>query len=425
MKVGNLLIGLGLFALTATDALASNQVEYIVKLKSGAKSLTFNKSVQSSKPLETTFGQFYVVKSAANADKENFVQDFTNDPNVEYIEPNYEYHLIEDVNESSESELPFLLAGGDPRESEQWALPFLNAQKAWTMTQGSSDIVVAVLDSGIYYDHLDLQKNMWVNEAEKNGKAGVDDDGNAYIDDVYGYNFAYGNSTPKDGDGHGSHCAGVIGATHNNGEGIKGLNANVRLMAVQITYVGGGTTLDKILLGIDYAIKMKADIMTNSWGGMANSQALKEAIAAVGTAGIPFVVASSNEKRNIDSSPSYPASYKLDNMIVVGAHDKNSVMASFSNWGSGTVDIMAPGVDILSTVNYTDWRPYWYRLSSGTSMATPIVAGAVALLFAKEGKLPASVVRERLIRTSRNAAKFSGKSKGGTMDLANFLSNGR
>ena len=196
-------------------------------------------------------------------------------------------------------------------------------------------------------------------------------------------------------------------------------------MAVQALYVGGATTLDKILLAIDYAIKMHADVMTNSWGGLDNSQALKDAIIAAGNAGIPFVIAAGNNARNIDSQPLYPASYNLNNMIVVGSHDQAIALGSRSNWGAGTVDLMAPGVDILSTVNKSNWRPYWYRLSTGTSMAAPFVAGAIALLYAKEGKMPFSVLRERLIRTSRNAGRFTGMAKGGTLDVANLLSNGQ
>jgi subtilisin family serine protease len=404
----------------APQAFSNDDVEYIVKLKPGFRALQQNANLLAAKSFSTSFGKFQVIKASST---DSAMQSaLASDPSIEYMEPNHKYSVLHDdrIHVSQTRALP-----GDPRESEQWALTFLNADQAWTMTRGSSQIIVAVLDSGIYYDHVDLTANIWTNQLEKDGQSGVDDDGNGYIDDIHGYDFAYNDADPKDGDGHGTHCAGSIGAMHDNNEGIKGINADIKLMAVQLSYVGGATTLDKILRAIDYAIKMHADVMTNSWTGVEDSRLLKDAIAAAGNAGIPFVEAAGNEHKNIDTSPIYPTSYKLENMFIVGAHDKNGVMPTFSNFGSGTVDILAPGVEILSTTNKTNWRPFWYRPSSGTSMSTPFVAGAIAMLYAKEGKIPFATIRERLIRTSRNASQFAGKSKGGTLDLANFLSNGQ
>ncbi|MHC4926823.1 MAG: S8 family serine peptidase [Planctomycetota bacterium] len=251
----------------------------------------------------------------------------------------------------------------------------IDVPEAWDISQGSDSVVVAVIDTGIDYDHEDLAANMWVNTAEYNGSAGVDDDGNGYVDDIYGYDFDHGDGDPMDDHYHGTHCAGTIGAVGNNGIGIAGVCWNVKIMAVKfLDSSGGGWTSDAID-SVEYATLMGADIMSNSWGGGSYDQSLKDAIDAAGAAGIIFVAAAGNDSVNNDTYPHYPSSYTSDNVIAVMSTDDEDRRSSFSCWGPTSVDIAAPGTSILSCEPGNR-----YQYLSGTSMATPHVAGACALL---------------------------------------------
>ncbi len=368
--------------------------EYIIKWKSQRGALTLEKEfIENTTPINTSFGKFDVIQSFQDKSDLDFTKELLNNPDIEYIEPNYIYNLVEDeINEYAPKDHKL-------RVQEQWGMEVSQAKAAWKNYQGNQDIIVAIIDSGINYLHPDLKDNLWVNELEKNGIEGVDDDHNGYIDDIYGYDFAYEDPDPLDGNGHGSHCAGIIGATHNN-IGIYGVAKNVKLMGVQFSYSVGGTTLDRALKAIDYAIKNGAKIISNSWGGFPYSHALKDAIEEANDKGIVFVVAAGNKKRNIDKEPFYPASYKVPNIIVVGAHDPKNLKASFSNYGTETIDIFAPGTNILSTIRYNNVHPYWYEKRSGTSMATPFVAGAIALLLSQKPELSPKEIKNHLEKFS-------------------------
>ena len=224
--------------------------------------------------------------------------------------------------------------------------------------------------------------NMWTNAAEASGVAGVDDDGNGFIDDVYGIDSINGDSDPMDDDGHGTHTAGTSGAVGNNGIGVTGVAWDVQIMALKFLGANGGTTSGAIEL-IDYMTMMKTvhgqNIVArnNSWGGGGFSQALDDSISASNAAGILFVAAAGNNGTDNDVSPHYPSNYTLPGIISVGATDHNDDMAGFTNWGANSVDLSAPGVNILST--QLGGR---YVSFNGTSMATPHVTGAVAVLAA-------------------------------------------
>src|SRR5262249_28581701 len=216
------------------------------------------------------------------------------------------------------------------------------APLAWDVVQGSPDVVVGVIDTGIDYTHPDLVANMWTNPGEIPGN-GIDDDGNGFVDDVYGYDFANDDPDPSDDYGHGTHVAGTIGAVGNNSVGIAGVSWRVRLMAIKFIGANGSGSSSGAVRAVNYAVQMGARLTSNSWGGRGNSIALREAIAAAQAAGQLFVAAAGNSSSNNDTNPFYPASYDLDNVIAVGAIESDGDRATFSNFGQ-TVDVYAPGV---------------------------------------------------------------------------------
>jgi subtilisin family serine protease len=269
------------------------------------------------------------------------------------------------------------LVPNDPSSSKQWSLPVIHAPEAWSMTTGRSNVIVAVLDSGIDIWHTDLQDNIWMNEKEAKGQPGIDDDGNGYVDDIYGYNFAEGNSNPFPGpdfsDAHGTHIAGIIGAKGNNGIGVAGLNWNVQLMSVRVFPSSGQPTVAEMLAGVYYAVNNGARIINCSWGGVGvSTQAENQAFAYALYNNVLPVVSAGND--SLDSSRSTPAN--IPGVFVVGASSDANDLAHFSNYGNG-VQILAPGTQIYSTIPNSQ-----YAYMTGTSMAAPFVAGAAALLLA-------------------------------------------
>lgn len=280
----------------------------------------------------------------------------------------------------------------DPLQSKLWGLhntgqtggtpdADIDAPEAWTIATGSNQVIVGLIDSGVDYLHPDLAANIWTNETERNGIAGVDDDGNGYIDDIYGWDFLSEDNEPFDETGHGTHCAGTIGALGNNGAGVAGVNWNVKIMPLRFLNAQNmGSTSDAIE-AIMYATMMRQRgvnivLTSNSWGGTAFSQILMDAIAAGRQAGMLFVAAAGNGGIDTDLTPNYPSCFDLDNIISVAATDHHDKRASFSNWGAKSVDLSAPGVDIWSTIRGNACMAY-----SGTSMATPHVAGVAALAW--------------------------------------------
>ncbi len=224
----------------------------------------------------------------------------------------------------------------------------IDAPEAWDLTRGSNQVVIAVIDGGVAYDHPDLRDNIWVNTDET--LDGLDNDGNGYVDDVRGWDFASNDNDPWDPGGHGTHVAGTIAASGDNGIGITGVCWRARIMPVRfITAAGSGLESDAIA-AIDYAVANGAQIINASWGGPDSVQALKEAIADARDAGVLFVAAAGNSNPGVnnDVSPHYPASFDLDNIIAVAASDPRDFLASFSHYGVTSVDIAAPGVSVLS-----------------------------------------------------------------------------
>jgi len=318
----------------------------------------------------------------------------------------------------------------DPQFDDQWALNNLgqdggkkradiDALEAWVTTKGSSDVVVAVLDSGVDYTHVDLRENMWIRP--ENVPAYTDDELGTF-NDLNGFNGTDKIADPMDDNGHGTHCAGIIGAEGDNGEGIVGVNWHVKIMPLKFLGRGGMGTTEDAIEAINYAIDRKKHgvnvrIISASWGSTSKSKALEDTIRAAGDAGMLFVAAAGNDGSNNDSRPHYPSNYDLPNVISVAALDRNDQLAGFSNFGVKTVHIAAPGKDILST-----WLNDAYREASGTSMATPYVSGVAALIVASSPGISMKDLRDRILKTADPLDSLKGKVEtGGRVCAANAI----
>ncbi len=294
----------------------------------------------------------------------------------------------------------------------------IDAVDAWDITKGSASVVVAVIDSGIRFTHQDLAANMWVNAGEVAGN-GIDDDGNGYIDDVHGINSITGSGNPMDDNDHGTHCAGTIGAVANGGGPHVGVAWNVRLMGLKFLSANGSGSISDGIECVDYAVARGARVLSNSWGGGGYSQGLYDSIVAARNAGALFVAAAGNESSNNDQVINYPSNYDVANVVAVAALNRSDQLASFSNYGLTTVDLGAPGVAIYSSTAASDTA---YSTFDGTSMATPHVAGAAALLVAAHPAATYTELKQRLLSGARPVSSLAGKSvTGATLDARSSL----
>ncbi|HEX7675664.1 MAG TPA: S8 family peptidase [Bdellovibrio sp.] len=304
----------------------------------------------------------------------------------------------------------------DPAISQAWGLKKSDAARAWSITKGSKDIVVAIIDTGIDENHEDLHDNLWMNPGETGKDAqgrdksnnGVDDDGNGFIDDVHGWNFVSNNNKLDDNHGHGTHIAGIIGAEAGNGKGIIGISPEVSLMVLKYydPKVPGADNLKNTVASIKYAVKMGAKIINYSGGGVEFSQEEHDAIQEAEKKGILFVAAAGNERSNSDQHHYYPADYKLKNIISVTAIDPSTQVLSSSNYGVDTVDIAAPGQNILSCL---PGNAYGYM--TGTSQATAFVTGAAALVMAHKQSFQAEDVKKYILSTGDAQTQLASKTR--------------
>lgn len=401
--------------------------EFILKLESrdfssGLKKIrgfSFAKALDASETL-------FHVKTKRDFSLAQMKTFFKEAKGIEYIEPNFIYHKTNHdpllgklwgLHNTGDNEPPSNSGNSSPTGV---AGSDIKAFKAWQLTKGSKKIKIAIIDTGIDYNHEDLRENIWVNEQELNGLPGVDDDNNGYVDDIHGYDFANKDGDPLDGNGHGTHCAGTIGAVHNS-LGVAGVMGEVQLVAVKFLQDDGSGTSADAIMAIDYARKLGVDIMSNSWGGGGFSNALKEAIEKASDDGILFTAAAGNDATDNNSVPHYPSSYNIKNVVSVAAHNYNDNLASFSCYGSKTVHVSAPGRNILSTLPGNTYGVY-----SGTSMATPHVTGVLGLYLSLHGRKDLDYIRNLLMESSDYVPALGRKSiSGGRVNAYNFLQEKR
>ncbi|WP_269525997.1 S8 family serine peptidase [Coraliomargarita parva] len=330
----------------------------------------------------------------------------------EYVEPDWVVQLLQSPTDTAYVDG---VLWGLRNTGQNGGLPGvdINAEAAWGLTTGEPAVVVGVIDTGVRYTHQDLIHNMWVNSGEIPGN-GTDDDGNGYVDDIYGINAITGSGNPMDDHDHGSHVAGTIAASANDAGPHVGVAYHVQLMALKFMSASGTGNISDAITCIEYAIEQDVDILSNSWGGGGYSQAMFDAISAANDAGILFVAASGNSGLNNDILPHYPSSYEVDNVVAVAAIDRTGALAGFSNYGVSSVDIAAPGVDIYSCISSSDTA---YASYSGTSMATPHVAGVAALLVSEFPAAGVAELKNRLFSAAAPLGSLSGRiGTGGMVD---------
>lgn len=365
-----------------------------------------------------------VIEDEDGRSAEDVVAQYRALPEVEYAEANGTITL--DHDESGRKHVH----ANDERFLQQWGLfnsgqnggkagADISAMRAWAVTTGSDQVVVAVLDSGVDYSHPDLANNIWTRPEIIKGYQDDDLTSDGAIDDVHGFNFVDDNDDPMDDNGHGTHCAGIIGAEGDNGLGIAGVNWNVKIMPLRFMDADGiGTTKDAIE-AINYVIDRKragvnVRIISASWGSTAKSRALEDVIRRAFDEGILFVAAAGNSSSNNDQTPHYPSSYNLGNVVSVAALDRNDQLTSFSNYGAKSVHIAAPGQEILST-----WLEHGFTEKRGTSMATPFVSGVAALILSQNPKMSVNDLRARLLKSVDVLPSLKGKvSSGGRINAA-------
>lgn len=383
-----------------TTAYASSEQKYIIKLKNKDFRLMslFQNSISKKSPevLSQDLGLITIRTNLVIDGKALAQSEFFKDA-VEYIEPVvYVKHFVLPTDPLFNTQWGLRNDGG-PDDAGHIGIPGIdiNAEKAWDIETGSKRTIVAVIDTGVNYLHPDLQQNIWTNFKEYIGISGIDDDRNGYIDDIHGWNFDLNNNDPMDENGHGTHCAGIIGSHANNGIGTVGVNWNVSIMPIRFLNASGAGSSDAAIKAILYAANNGAHISSNSWGGFGSSDAMNEAIAFANSKGSLFVAAAGNESNDNDWQSVYPASYNQPNIISVGAIDNAGEPTWFTNWGKQKVHVSAPGMKIKSTYLLDG-----YKVLSGTSMATPYVAGIAALLKSHEPNLTHLEIRERILNTA-------------------------
>jgi subtilisin family serine protease len=319
----------------------------------------------------------------------------------------------------------------------------IDALESWEVTKGAG-AVVAVLDSGVDYDHPDLAGNIWTNPGEIPGN-GIDDDGNGYVDDTRGWDFFNGDNDPfDDGSGHGTHVAGIIAAVQNNAIGISGAGPELKIMPLKIQSFAQIGSVSAAIEAIQYAAAMGVAVMNNSWAVSAAwgepgfdqpgfAPALRDAILAASDVGVLFVAAAGNSTLDLDAQVVFPASYDLENTIAVAATDPDDQLASWSNFGALTVELGAPGFSILSTVPQVchlfgpppttrNCDGSGYQIASGTSMAAPHVSAVLGLLRALHPQLSHLVLKQMLLAHTDPLPTLDGVTvSGGRLNAAKVL----
>jgi len=406
----------------------NNKAEILVRFRAGVtrntiENITQRLNDQVEDQIESVTN-LEVIEDEDGKDAESLLAQYRNLPEVEYAELNSEIKLDhEDTGHRH-------VHADDEMFSRQWGLfnsgqhggtagADISAMRAWAVTKGSDQVVVAVLDSGVDYSHPDLTNNIWSRPPIIMAYRDDDLTPDGPVDDVHGFNVVEDNGDPMDDNGHGTHCAGIIGAEGGNGIGIAGVNWNVKIMPLKFMDAEGtGTTKDAIE-AINYVIDRKragvnVRVISASWGSTAKSRALEDVIRRAYEEGILFVAAAGNSSSDNDVTPHYPSSYNLGNVVSVAALNRHDELASFSNYGAKSVHIAAPGEEILST-----WLKNGFEEKKGTSMATPFVAGVAALVLAQNPKISVDDLRALLLKSVDPIPSLKGKvSSGGRINAA-------
>ena len=431
MRKGLYLSGLSILFLTLSAALRSPDApdfvegEVLVRFSEGISSQAADLALQEAGvEAVKVIPQLDLYQTVIRAEKsiQEVIDELEQQSNVLYAEPNYIYTTQVVPNDSRFSELWGLQNLG---QSGGLSGADIRAVGAWDLTTGSETVIVGVIDTGVDFTHDDLVMNIytnpgedaWANPDDPSSGNGEDDDGNGYVDDWKGWNFVNNTNNPYDDNMHGTHCAGTIGAMGNNSIGVVGVNWTVKLMPLKfLNSRGSGNSADAID-AIVYASDLGVDILSNSWGGGGFSQSMEDAIQYANERDVLFVAAAGNDGTNNDAIPHYPSNYDVPNVVAVAASDHSdnralwgsgggggddcgfvcssaTAAAPGSNYGPTTVDIAAPGKNILSTVPGNG-----YSTLSGTSMATPHLSGVVALLLAVNPELTIAEQKNALFST--------------------------
>ncbi len=436
MKTLHFLFGLFVFFSNPSYASRLDYVpgEYVVKFKTTLRNfsqLTAGVSARLDskvvvEPFQTD-ARFALVKVGSKKSATEVIRVLGKLPEIEYAEPNILYYDTEvpgnipNIPNDSLFTKSWSLqnTGQDNGEGQMGTLGAdIGALKAWGLTTGSRNVVVAVIDSGIDLEHEDLVANLYTNQKEIGGN-GLDDDQNGFIDDIHGWNFITNNNSPMDDRGHGTHCAGIIGAAGGNSKGIAGVNWQVSLLPLKFISSEGSGPLSAAIEAIKYATKMHVQIISNSWGSYIYSQALEEAIEGAEKAGILVVSAAGNDGINTVLGGFFPAALTTKNVLSVSATDNLDSLPHWSNYGLRTVHLGAPGDAIMSTFPGNS-----YQLKGGTSMACPHVSGAAALLLSVEPNLTYLEVKNRLMETVDPIPSLQWKTiAGGRLNVWNALTH--
>lgn len=417
-------IGLSLF-LTSFSVFAGGEYvdgEIIVKLKSDQviKGSTKAFSGMANKLGLSLKGSWksmnlHHYKATSGSDVEALVKEIESDPAVEFAEPNYKFNkasLTSFSNEASLSEMQEAFASSGSRFTQTSA--HVDAEDAWSeMSSAGIDTVVAVIDTGLDMDHPSFTKlcAIWNNEAEINGTPGIDDDRNGYVDDFHGWNFVANTNSPEDDDGHGTHVSGIVLGSSidilnlpkdSAKECVGDYQAKIKIMPLKFLDGNGSGATSNAIQAIYYAVNNGARILNNSWGGGSYSRALHEAVAYSYSRKALFVAAAGNAGSDNDSTPMFPSSYDVPNVISVAATSSSDYKASFSNYGAFSVHLGSPGVAIYSTIPGS-----YYGTMSGTSMAAPFVAGLAAMISREQPSMYGYQIKDIINSESDSISNLS------------------